>query len=300
LSFSPCITSAEVKITVGNGAGLPGSTDNPVAVNLDNLDNKIRGVQLDVCDDNNYLSGTGCETTSRSSNFTCTVNEGENGCLRVILISFASDRIEEGTGPILTIKYDAAQNASEGLCVKLNPKDADISDSSNVPLPDNETSLEPGEFCFVESSTTTTTTSSLWSRVYEKLWGIEKEKNLRLLRSFRDEIMAKNDLGLDYIFLLYSNSIEIASLLQQDEYLRLEVKRLIDEMIPQIKSRMEGNNAVISAEQVSQIESLLNYFERKASSAGLKNAVKKVKNDLRQGLIFKNFGISPGVYHSKR
>ena len=74
--------AADVTLTVGKGSGLPSSTDNPVEVSLDNPGDKVGGLQLDICEGDDYLSCTGCETTERTSEFSCSTEEQQNGCRR--------------------------------------------------------------------------------------------------------------------------------------------------------------------------------------------------------------------------
>ena len=86
-----------------------------------------------------------------------------------------------------------------------------------------------------------------------------------------------NDLGRDYIFLLYGNSVEVGTLLILDLPLRLELKSVIDELLPDIEALLEGKKVSLSVKQVASIETLLNNFKEKAASPQLKKAIKKVR-----------------------
>jgi len=157
LALSPSLgQAAEVMLTIGDGSGQPGSVDNPIAVSLANPDDKVKGVQLDVCEDeDDYLSCTACETTERISSFDCIIQELENGCCRVLLLSLGGGTIGVGTGPIVTITYAVSGEAPAGECRELSPEEVKI-EGENQQLSD--VILEPGGFCFSASSTTTTTT----------------------------------------------------------------------------------------------------------------------------------------------
>lgn len=157
--FSPSLSQAEVTLTVEDGTGPPGSTDNQVAVSLANPDDKVKGVQLDVCDVGNYLSCSQCETTERTSGFACTIEEDEDeiGCCSVIILDFAEGNIHEGEGPILTLIYDVSEEAPSGECSDLNVEEVKVSDIDKQLM---EVTTEPGEFCFSASSTTTTITTT--------------------------------------------------------------------------------------------------------------------------------------------
>ena len=79
---------------VGDGSALPGSTGSPVLVNLDNPSDGIKGIQVDVCDVDDFLSCTTCDTTERTTDFSCSTNELPNGCCRILLFSLGGDFIE--------------------------------------------------------------------------------------------------------------------------------------------------------------------------------------------------------------
>jgi formate dehydrogenase maturation protein FdhE len=123
------------------------------------------------------------------------------------------------------------------------------------------------------------------------MWGINKEKNLSLLRSFRDREIASNRLGQEYLRLLYSNSTEIATLLLHNPRLGKEVRKVINELLPDLRSLLSGKKVSVSKKKVTHLESLLKKFEKRGSPQ-LKAAVKKVRKDLRKGVLFKQFGIT--------
>lgn len=163
--FSLSVSQAVVTLTVGDGSGFPGSTDNPVAVSLANPDDIVKAVQMDICDVGNFLTPVrndnppeydGCELTDRTAGFDCLVNELPNGCCRVLLFSDGGTLIEEGEGPVFTLKYDVSGGAPSGQCRNLNPVGVVISAENNLPF---EATSVAGEFCFDGSGTTTTTTT---------------------------------------------------------------------------------------------------------------------------------------------
>jgi len=142
----PACVGCDVTLSVGDANGVPGETDVPVEVSLENLNDKSMGVQLDVCDEGDYLTCTGCEAEyTRAEFFSCSTNELEDGCCRVILVSDSGLLIDEGTGTILTIRYDVSEDAPGG-CKDLTLVNAKVSDEVEDPLALCE--LEPGEFCF--------------------------------------------------------------------------------------------------------------------------------------------------------
>ena len=139
------LSHADVILTIGNGSGMPGSSNNPVEVSLENLDDPVRVVQLDICDVDDYLFCTTCETTERTFSFICEAYEQKNGCVGVILFSPTCNLIDEDVGPIFTLKYNVSEEAPPGECRDLNPENVIVSDFFGDAL---TTDTSPGKFCF--------------------------------------------------------------------------------------------------------------------------------------------------------
>jgi hypothetical protein len=135
-----------VIVMVSSGSGLPGSRDSVLEIGLDNQDNRIRALQIDICDADNYLYCTGCETTERSAGFICVSSEQENGCVRAVLFTLGDDLVAEGSGPVLKLTYDVNTYAPSGECRNLNPENAAVVNENNRGL---EPTLLPGQFCFL-------------------------------------------------------------------------------------------------------------------------------------------------------
>ncbi len=152
---------AQVTLTVGNGSGSVGSSDNPVDIILNNPSEKVKAVTLDVCDVDDYLTFATCETTDRSSNFSCAATEKEDGCVGVSFFVVGDDLIEEGNGPIFTLNFDVSPSAPVEECRQVTTENEQIANENNLPL---DSSSRPGEFCFTEATTTTvppTTTTTI-------------------------------------------------------------------------------------------------------------------------------------------
>ena len=145
IAFSSCVVDPEtgLSIAVGDGAASPGTKNVSVNVTMDNVD-PVRGIQMDICDDDNYLTCTGCETTARTSDFQCATNERESGCVGIILVAFGGDSIDVGNGPIFSLNYDVEDDAPSAECVKLTPRETKASDENRIPL---DVTTEQGEFC---------------------------------------------------------------------------------------------------------------------------------------------------------
>jgi len=82
------LTRAQETLFVGNGSGFPSSHENSVEISLDNPENNFRALQMDIIDEDNYLSCTECIADPvRASDFDCFVQEQVGGECRVILFS---------------------------------------------------------------------------------------------------------------------------------------------------------------------------------------------------------------------
>ena len=139
-------SSAEVTLTVGNGSGMPGSSDNQVPINLENVGDQARGVIIDICDENNHLTCARCSSTERTLGFNCMASELDNGCARIILISLSDDIIEQGSGPLFTLHYEVSEGAPSNGCSDLIPENEKVTDEDGHTLP---ASLKGGHFHFV-------------------------------------------------------------------------------------------------------------------------------------------------------
>ena len=126
---------------------IQGSSENPVGVNLENLNAKIKGVSVDICDEGNYLTCTGCGTTARTAGFSCSTNELEDGCVKLLFFSSQDYLIEEGSGPILTLQYDTSGGAPYGEYRNLNPEEVSMAGEDGNPL-QAPVIVEPGKFPF--------------------------------------------------------------------------------------------------------------------------------------------------------
>jgi hypothetical protein len=152
LSFFLSSSQAEVTLTVGKSSADPSATDIPVAVSLENQDDQVKALQVDVCDVDDYLTCTACETTDRTADFTCMASEittPDNplyGCCKVVLLSLNAneDIIEAGEGAIFTINYDVSNEAPSD-CRELTTENAIIIDENRQSL---VIITEPGGFCF--------------------------------------------------------------------------------------------------------------------------------------------------------
>jgi len=142
-----------VTLVIDDAAGFQGEQDVPVSVSLENHYGAVMAVQVDVCDEENYITLSGsesCLTTGRTTGFLCSTNELTSGptigCVRVLLLSFSGALIEPGEGPIFILNHDVSNGAPLGECRDLDSESIKISNSSS-----NNLKVTPvsGEFCFL-------------------------------------------------------------------------------------------------------------------------------------------------------
>ena len=137
------------------------------------------------------------------------------------------------------------------------------------------------------ASTTTTTepSSSSWQSAYAMMWGEDKEQKLSLLRYFRDEAVARNQVVKNYVSLLYQHTVEVAGVFIKNPLLCLETRELVEALLPSIESFFETEKLILTAGQQDRVETFLNAFEVKASPE-LQEIIQKFRKDLRDGRLF--------------
>ncbi len=180
-------------LTLGDGSGAPGSEGNQITVALTN-DVSVGGMQLEICDEDDFMVCSGCQAVDRASGFLCELNELPDGCCRMVLVDVTGGGLAEGAGPIFSLDYTVATNAPAGACRGLDAQEVKIADENQQPL---DVTSEPGEFCF-SSSTTTTSTPCPSKEIYG-----ENSQETQLLRSIRDNVLSQTPEGREIITLYY-------------------------------------------------------------------------------------------------
>ena len=137
----------------------------------------------------------------------------------------------------------------------------------------------------------TQATSSGWSISYQKMWGIKQYENLSVLRSFRDDVLSKSELGKAYVSLLYNNSIEIAFLLLRKPTLRTQTREVLNATVKEPQSQTGNDEICITQDTVNDFAALLDSFAAVASPR-LKTAIEIVKEDIANGVINGQLGFA--------
>ena len=134
------------------------ANEHPVEIHLENTTQAVKTVNLEVCDEDDYLTLTSCVTTDRTAGFLCRANESSTGCCNVRLFSmFPGITIAEGSGPIFLLNYLVSEEAPVDECRTLDTANSEVTDPSGIPL---DTIVSPGEYCFSAPATSCEVTIS--------------------------------------------------------------------------------------------------------------------------------------------
>ena len=131
---------------IQNGAGAPGSTCRKVELDITNAV-AVSGIQVDIYDEDDWLTLSDVELTDRASGFACDFEDdyGGTGCARVILYSAGGSFIPPGNDSVLTLHYDVKEGAPSCECRAITSENLLITDENNDPLSAAE---DPGGFFF--------------------------------------------------------------------------------------------------------------------------------------------------------
>jgi hypothetical protein len=206
-------------LTVGDGSGSPGSQGNQITVTLNN-DVPVRGMQLDICDEDDFLECTDCQGVDRASNFLCELEEQPNGCCGMILVDVSGGGLAEGSGPIFTVEYTVSTNAPAGQCRELSPEDIKAVQDNQAMDPVDTLSV-PGEFCFSNGSN---------GCIAEQVYG-SHSRVTALLRNYRDTVLSKTPEGRKIIALYYQWSPAIVKAMKQDKAFETDIRKMIDGLL---------------------------------------------------------------------
>jgi hypothetical protein len=130
----------------------------------------------------------------------------------------------------------------------------------------------------------TQATVTFWPQSYAKLWGEQREANLQLLRTFREEVLNATDAGREITRRLYDNSLELSLLLVLNPALSQQAKKIADELLPAVETRLCTGKAVITRQAVNEMLALLDAFAAKASPK-LQKDLGHIKDILCAGAI---------------
>jgi hypothetical protein len=135
------------------------------------------------------------------------------------------------------------------------------------------------------STTTTEPSSNFWQSAYAMMWGEETKQKLSLLRTFRNELVARNKLVRNYVSLLYQHSSEVAGVFIKNPLLCLETRKLVEVLLPSIESFFQTEQFSLTAGQKVTVESFLTQLELEVAPE-LKAIIQNFREDLNDGRLF--------------
>ena len=124
------VSIGSVLLDVQDASGFPGDNGVPVKVTMTNNDKAVKAVQVDLTDECDYLTCTGCQPDpDRAGNFMCAAQEQPDGSCRVVLVSTnPAAMIREGEGTIFTVNYDLRDDIPASACCGIGLQNMVVSD----------------------------------------------------------------------------------------------------------------------------------------------------------------------------
>ena len=164
--------------------------------------------------------------------------------------------------------------------------------------PDNTTSIAESKKTAIPDFNTITTTSVLSiSTTSEKIElcpitlifeGDQHQQ--KLLKEFRDEVLARHEKGVMYTNLYYINSPEITLIILSHKDIKTHANKIRIELLPVVKALLKKGEAELSQQLIDDSDTLLNEIAHKASSQ-LREVIKMAKSDIIKKELFKELGI---------
>jgi len=111
----------------------------------------------------------------------------------------------------------------------------------------------------------------------------------KLLKDFRDEVLAKYKNGLVYLSLYYINSPEITLIILSSPKIKTKAEKIFIELLPIIEELLKKGEAKLSQKLVDEIDALLNEIAHRASYQ-LRELIKMIKSEIIKKEIFKELG----------
>lgn len=137
-----------------------------------------------------------------------------------------------------------------------------------------------------ETSTATTKTEDCpVSLIFE---GNQSQQTL--LRDFRDEILAPNDKGIDYIKRYYLHSPEITLIILTDDDIKIRAHVLLTKILTVASALLQTGEAQLSEQVLDDADKLLNKIAHKASLS-LRETIRMAKSDIIKKEIFEELNI---------
>jgi len=113
---------------------------------------------------------------------------------------------------------------------------------------------------------------------------------LAILRNFRDAVVSQTLPGLGLIELYHKYALEIVSILEADEELRVEAGAVLAELLPGFQSAIDGDTMTLTAAQLDKIKAVIGGIAAQAGSE-LGEVLAQIVIELNAGQLFENIGV---------
>ncbi len=123
----------ESVLSVGNGSGIPGNSNIPVEIKLNN-DESVAGIQFSLFFENNILAVDSVSLSPRSSNMTLAYNTWEDS-IKVLIYSASGYNILPDTSSIATVFFSVSENTIPGDTTNIQINGIVLADPYANPMP---------------------------------------------------------------------------------------------------------------------------------------------------------------------
>jgi len=170
--------------------------------------------------------------------------------------------------------------------------------AKDITPPTNTTSIAESKKTTTPNLYTTTTTSDLSTSTNSEKLELcpillifeENQHQQKILKEFRDEVLARHEKGVIYTNLYYFNSPEITLIVLSNKDIKTHAQKILMELLPIITALLKKGEAEMSQQLLDDIDALLNEMAHKASSP-LREVIKMAKSEIIKKEIFKELGI---------
>jgi len=115
--------------------------------------------------------------------------------------------------------------------------------------------------------------------------------NLGVIYDFRDRVMRRTKQGREYIRTFYWHAWEGSYLLLRHQALRDQTRAVLQSLLPTIGAAVQGRRAVLTAQDIANVEALLQEVSAYASPE-LQQAIGQLMYDLNDGWTLSLFGFT--------
>jgi hypothetical protein len=105
------------------------------------------------------------------------------------------------------------------------------------------------------------------------------QKDLALLRKYRDTVLIKSDLGKQYVMSYYEHAAEMVTIILTNSAIREKVVTAFKMVTPVLENIMAGNNLTLTKNQLGEIEALTTALKPLASKR-LRKTICQLEKDL--------------------